>query len=336
MGGESEPVRVRASGAPLRCPFCHAAVERDREAWVACHNCLAPHHSACWREGGACAGCGEKRCVEGPAPPAVIEERSPATVFEVELRGRRAHFEGDPSFVLLVRPPRAETFEVKVRNETDAVRRVALRELPSWLRIEGPAEVEIPPASRGVLRFGVDLARSQGLARGTPVDGTLVLASEEDARTIRFEAKVAPEVLRAWKGRRFKLAAAMGVIWAIYATLLFGYRFRLVDELAQDGVMTKAVVTELTPRNHNQMYYSYEVNGVRYDRNDFSRVKSVGETVDVRYLPRDPSIAVLGNECDHLALPGFMMAPFMILLVGTGGLTLSGVMIGMKQPKPKR
>jgi hypothetical protein len=43
--------------ADLRCPFCHDALDREREAWLACGSCLARHHAACWEESGRCATC---------------------------------------------------------------------------------------------------------------------------------------------------------------------------------------------------------------------------------------------------------------------------------------
>jgi len=42
-----------------RCPFCHTDITLREEAWVSCQGCLARHHAACWKEGKACASCGE-------------------------------------------------------------------------------------------------------------------------------------------------------------------------------------------------------------------------------------------------------------------------------------
>lgn len=49
---------VRVGASLLRCPYCHDAVEASGHKWVACKACLARHHSACWKERGACATCG--------------------------------------------------------------------------------------------------------------------------------------------------------------------------------------------------------------------------------------------------------------------------------------
>jgi len=47
---------VHAASSPVRCPYCHDTVDRDKDAWVACQGCLARHHAGCWQEGGACSG----------------------------------------------------------------------------------------------------------------------------------------------------------------------------------------------------------------------------------------------------------------------------------------
>lgn len=49
---------VRVHGSALRCPYCHADVRREEQAWVACAGCMARHHAECWDEGGRCGSCG--------------------------------------------------------------------------------------------------------------------------------------------------------------------------------------------------------------------------------------------------------------------------------------
>ncbi|MBX3469949.1 MAG: hypothetical protein KF878_23990 [Planctomycetes bacterium] len=49
---------VRPAVAALRCPFCHEHVRAEDERWVACAQCLARHHDACWGESTACGACG--------------------------------------------------------------------------------------------------------------------------------------------------------------------------------------------------------------------------------------------------------------------------------------
>lgn len=50
-----------------RCPFCHDDVSVERNDWVACRDCLARHHSACWEENTACASCGSTTALEARA-----------------------------------------------------------------------------------------------------------------------------------------------------------------------------------------------------------------------------------------------------------------------------
>ena len=52
--GSTARVQV-PTGAGLRCPFCHDAVEGSG---VACTACLAPHHTECWDETEVCSNCG--------------------------------------------------------------------------------------------------------------------------------------------------------------------------------------------------------------------------------------------------------------------------------------
>lgn len=49
--------RVRPGQGRARCPFCHDELGSGA-TWVACVECLARHHDACWSEGRGCATCG--------------------------------------------------------------------------------------------------------------------------------------------------------------------------------------------------------------------------------------------------------------------------------------
>jgi hypothetical protein len=59
---------VRVERAPGRCAFCKDEVAKDERA--ACAGCMAVHHTACFREHGACASCGEREALvrDGVAP----------------------------------------------------------------------------------------------------------------------------------------------------------------------------------------------------------------------------------------------------------------------------
>lgn len=70
-----EDVVVPAS--PVRCPFCHDAVDAAKLDWVVCRSCLARHHEGCWGESGQCASCGHDTALGGgdlrvATPPARV------------------------------------------------------------------------------------------------------------------------------------------------------------------------------------------------------------------------------------------------------------------------
>jgi hypothetical protein len=334
VGLENEPVRIRTSGAPTRCPYCHADVDRDREAWLACHACLAPHHRACWSTAGACAGCGETRSVGEHAETATDGRRSPprdalrspeakpadgsAPVFELELRGRNAHFESDASFVLYVRPDRDETFTLRVRNDTDAPQRVELRRAPGWLRVLDHS-VEFPAAGSSSIRIEVVGERLPEMGGGEKLEGELELGCGEQARTVRVETCLAPEVVHARRRRRLLGAAIAGGLLLPYTAGMFAYRERIVRGLAERGRQAQAMVTEIQPRNHNQMYFAYDVGGVSHERHESAGNHRVGDTFVVTYLPEDPDVAVIGDAYDRVALPSALpLLPFVALLVTLG------------------
>lgn len=72
---ERDDVRVAASRT--RCPFCHSSFADDE--WVACRECLARHHVACWGENGACATCAATRFIIGDRGVASSRARVIAT-----------------------------------------------------------------------------------------------------------------------------------------------------------------------------------------------------------------------------------------------------------------
>jgi len=54
--------RVEVRGSPTRCPYCHDDCQPGQDD-VACRDCLARHHSACWREHRACGSCGSSQAL---------------------------------------------------------------------------------------------------------------------------------------------------------------------------------------------------------------------------------------------------------------------------------
>jgi hypothetical protein len=244
MGGETEPVRIRASGGPTRCPFCHADVAREQDDWVACEACLARHHAACWSEGKGCAGCGETRAMNrnASAPVAATATTQPVSsgdevvpALDVSLTGRRVHFEGIGNLDLFCRDGfPSETFLVRVQNETDEPQRCGVRRLPDWLRVVGEREVIVAARATHAFEVAVDAtnvpwrtptkgeknARGQQVATGL-ARGEFVLGSDDDSQNVTVDlAKEMPKALRiAFTALLSTVGLHVGVIF--YLLMLF-------------------------------------------------------------------------------------------------------------------
>lgn len=80
---DQEALRARAATIDARCPYCHDDIELLEEAWSCCALCLGRHHRECWREHGACASCGNERCLSSvPRESATSVWRAPASFRE--------------------------------------------------------------------------------------------------------------------------------------------------------------------------------------------------------------------------------------------------------------
>ena len=77
MSTQLQVVR-HAAASPLRCPFCHDELSTRLDDWVACRECLARHHVACWRDHRACAFCGRREFVSSASPTRVWAATPPA------------------------------------------------------------------------------------------------------------------------------------------------------------------------------------------------------------------------------------------------------------------
>jgi hypothetical protein len=66
--------------------------------------------------------------------------------------------------------------------------------------------------------------------------------------------------------------------------------------LAAGGLIT-GVVTSTQPSNHLFCTYSYKVDGRLYEKNSGGRPKgvTVGSPIRVKYLPRNPNVAAVGD-----------------------------------------
>jgi hypothetical protein len=78
----------------LRCPFCHGDVRVEARDWVACRDCLARHHEACWRESGRCATCGREELLETRAAPSspILSTRAYAAILAAFMVGLAVMF----------------------------------------------------------------------------------------------------------------------------------------------------------------------------------------------------------------------------------------------------
>lgn len=111
-----EKVRVEVQGGPLRCAYCHDAVASEDRA--ACAECLAVHHSECWREGGgSCASCRGER--------ALVAEDAPAPEQDDADEGEPGAREDDESERDRV-PSRARRGAAGPRSRLTSFKRVAL------------------------------------------------------------------------------------------------------------------------------------------------------------------------------------------------------------------
>ena len=97
--------------------------------------------------------------------------------------------------------------------------------------------------------------------------------------------------------------------------------------LAHEGVSVRGEVIGLEPAHHQAVHYSYDVDGHSYSGigwADFGNPRfgflSVGQSVFVYYLPKDPSTSCLGypnellnNEEIPIALAALVFPPFALL-----------------------
>jgi len=240
--GTKQGSLIRTSHSPIRCPYCHDDVEREKEQWVACEGCLARHHAGCWSEGGCCGSCGEEAFV---APRGSEAERRPASSrgvvtdqvirpsLGIDLRGRRVHFEGSRSELSFVGTPDSEfeEFELRLNNETSLPQSIELRQLPGWIVSEGSI-FELP--AQGSLRILLSCQLSQApkepaqrrrrgageLAIGKCYRGEFLLSCEDDAFPIKLELRhPMSSRSRLGFGVVFGLMAHVGLVFAIVLSL---------------------------------------------------------------------------------------------------------------------
>lgn len=112
-------------------------------------------------------------------------------------------------------------------------------------------------------------------------------------------------------GRVFGLWFAGAVVAALCIALpIASLNARTFYKLSHRGVATQGTVSRLEPENHRTVYYEYEVGERSYSSADqggagagipdFERL-TVGDAVQVYYLPEQPSVSCLGNPHSLLA-----------------------------------
>lgn len=74
IAAEKGSEEVLVTRSTLRCPFCHLDVDPAGNEWVACRQCLARHHTSCWKESRACGSCGEGESI-APRPRPTTQRR---------------------------------------------------------------------------------------------------------------------------------------------------------------------------------------------------------------------------------------------------------------------
>jgi hypothetical protein len=124
-----------------------------------------------------------------------------------------------------------------------------------------------------------------------------------------------------------------GILILVLSVLLFAValcfvdsaRTKVIQRLAERGVRGDAVITRLTPSNHNQMWYEYKVDGITYFGNDFADGHRLGDRLVVLYLPEDPKVFVRGtnaaNYTDRSEIP---VVPFFLFAMILGGRLVIG------------
>jgi hypothetical protein len=201
MGGEVRRVEGRPVVAAV-CARCRGDVDREREAWAACRSCLSRHHAGCF---GPCAACGEAEKLD-VAAPAEVGAGLDLPALPITLDGTRGRDgEVDARAPLLVRDGAGVSgLLIVVENATDRAQRVEVRQLPPWLRVEGPSGLDLAPGERATLPLIVDAALAPARARdllagvvdkGLPA-GTFIVSSSDEARTVGVWLWRAPSLLR--------------------------------------------------------------------------------------------------------------------------------------------
>lgn len=220
------------------------------------------------------------------------------------LRGGRAWFEGDgePAVALELEPAGRASFEVTLRNETAARQRVEVRSASPWLSCAGPDAVDLPPGETRALRFSTAALDPGPGAR--PVQGRLVLATEDDSRTVRVTATLARGVVAARRRRGLLGAAAAGLCALLLGGAMLRDQGARAEALATRGLPARGLVLERLPgRAVDHARWVYEVDGVVHERTGLAGPERPGDPIDLVYLAERPDAAVRPGETPDAPWP---------------------------------
>lgn len=196
---------------------------------------------------------------------------------------------------LELEPAGRATFEVTLRNDTGARQRVEVRSASPWIACAGPHAVDLPPGETRALRFETtELDHGSG---ARPVHGRLVLATEDDSRTVRVTASLTPEVV-ARRRRRGLLGAAAAALCAalLGGATLHGQRAR-EEALATRGLSARGLVLERTVgRAVDHARWVYDVDGERFEGAGVAGSERPGDPIHLVYLAERPEAAVRPGE----------------------------------------
>jgi hypothetical protein len=84
--------------------------------------------------------------------------------------------------------------------------------------------------------------------------------------------------------------------------------------MLQAGVEANALVTRTEPARHQTCYFSYSVDGRRYESSDFGCAdRGVGNSVSITYLPGDPTFATTHSPREEFLF--LVFAPLALALI---------------------
>jgi hypothetical protein len=95
----------------------------------------------------------------------------------------------------------------------------------------------------------------------------------------------------------FLVALATWMVIVVVAAIVYSAGFRANYELKAEGRMVAGVVTSTNPGDHEYCTYQYRVDGRLYENNSDGCPNgvTVGSPIRVKYLPRDPDVAAVGD-----------------------------------------